>query len=371
VTEPIQNITIVGLGLLGSSLAACLKNRHPSPIHITGVSSTLACNKALQSGLIDTACSYEDFSWTSNCDVCILCTPISHIISYLTALGSHPLPPGCVITDVGSTKVDICNHALQVLPDSVHFIGGHPMAGSEKNGIDAMDEALFENAYWILCPQNNQAAALHKVKQFLQSTNSHLVYLDPTTHDFLMAYLSHSPQIISSALSASIPDHSVIKGNFLHLAGRGFRDMTRIAASGYPMWKDIFNTNRHNILQSLHDFKDTLQAMISALAELPQSEPQLHTVFEKGVKNRMQLSQPGKGFSQVLNEIIVQIDDEPGMIAKVVSPLSTAGVNIMDIELLKVREGIDGTLLLAFKNDEEATLACSVLSKLGYSARLR
>jgi prephenate dehydrogenase len=378
-----RNIAIVGLGLLGASLAAAIKRSSlGQTVGILGVSSQQACDEALRQNIIDDSCHYKELAERiDECELVFLCTPVSHISQFLKEINqnsqaSHPV----LFTDVGSTKEELCSLAAKHLKAPFYFIGGHPMAGSEKNGIQARDAALYENAYWILCPEaeNYPHEVMELLKEIIREAGSTLVYLAPKEHDEIMAHLSHAPQMIATALSASIPE-PIVSNNYLHLAGRGFRDSTRIAASSYSMWKDIFRTNPSAIRHALHHFQDKLTQLDQALSELETKDYNIHeealsrleNIFSRGVDTRTLLSSPGRGFAQGLAEVLVQIDDNPGMIEQVVTPLSQAGINILDIELLKVREGVDGTLLLAFRTPDKAQEACELLAHHGFSARMR
>lgn len=372
----IENIAIVGLGLLGSSLAASLKQNN-SNLRIVGISSPNSLEKAISAKVIDEAFSYEDVDkWISTVQLAFICTPISHIKKFLQTISNCENINELIISDVGSTKNEICNLANEILPKNIKFIGGHPMAGSEKNGFDAMDPYLYENAYWILTPHPDHSKEenkeiIAKVGQVVEKTGSNLVILDAKTHDKIMASLSHAPQLIASALAASVSQKEIIDKNYLHLAGRGFRDTTRIAASSYNMWRDIFTSNKDEVSKAIVNIKETIDELYKALINLPASEPKLKKVFEKGIINRTKLSEPGKSYNQGLSELTITMIDEPGMILKVMTPLSNAKINILDIELLKVREGIDGTLLLAFKSLNDAKRAKAILTEHKFNSRIR
>lgn len=361
-------LTLVGFGLLASSLAASI--RHAGhPVRLQAVSSPSTTRKALEQGLVDAAFGYDELEkWVESSDCILLCTPVNHIVTLLGQLAAY-LPQRkktILISDIGSTKQIICQHGKR-LPAPYSFVGGHPMAGSEKRGMEHADPSLYENAYWILCPStSHHDTAL--LQQVIQWAGAHLVELTPSEHDSVMAYLSHVPQLLSTALASGLPE-SILQQGQQHLAGRGFRDMTRIAASPWPMWRDIINTNPQAIRQGLGILENQLQKIRQAIDS--SESQQLQNLFEKGAEVRSSLSSPGKGFAQALHEVLIQISDQPGMILQIVQPLATAGINILDIELAKVREGIGGTLLLGFKLESEALQAVALLKTLGIEARIR
>lgn len=365
-------ITFVGFGLLASSMAAALKQAGHA-VKIRAVSSPGTQRRALEMKLADEVFDYANLAQSlPGTDLLLLCGPISHIQETLESLrhmGSHLTGP-MLVSDIGSTKGAICAQGIQ-LPAPFLFVGGHPMAGSEKRSLEHFDISLYENAYWILCPQVGQPAAHYGLLQeLIDAVGAHSVELDATDHDRIMARLSHVPQLVSTALASGLSPKILAK-NHQHLAGRGFRDMTRIAASPWPMWRDIIATNHKEILGGVQEMQASLAQIENFLTHLPESSPSLQGVFEKGNEVRTSLSSPGKGFTHSLHELFVQLPDKPGAIVSVVTPLANAGINILDIELAKVREGIGGSLLLGFKALSEATQAQELLEKIGLQTRLR
>lgn len=245
------------------------------------------------------------------------------------------------------------------------------MAGSEKRSLDHHDASLFENAYWILCPsEQTPPDSYGLLQELIEAVGAQSVTLTPAEHDMVMARLSHVPQLVSTALASGLSPR-ILDRNQQHLAGRGFRDMTRIAASAWPMWRDILITNQNEVLIGIQEMQNSLSLIEKQLSQLPESKEELQDIFVKGNNVRASLSNAGKGFSHSLHEVFVHLDDRPGMILKVVQPLSTANINILDIELAKVREGVGGTLLLGFKTHDSAMLALDILHHNGFEARLR
>lgn len=367
-----QRITLVGFGLLAGSIAAALKQAGSS-VRIRAVSSPATLQRAQEMGIADETYGYDEIAqWLPGSDVVLLCSPILHILSTLETLAAHAdLCTGPVlVSDIGSTKRAICEAGAR-LPAPFLFVGGHPMAGSEKRSAEFNDPALFENAYWLLCPPAGTAETLYApLTELLEFLGAHPVVLAPADHDRVMAWVSHMPQMVSSALAGSLSPW-VREQGYQHLAGRGFRDMTRIAASAWSVWRDILLTNSNEISAALEGFAASALAARDAVAALPANENAAQALFLKGNEVRASLSEPGKNYAHIFHEVVVQIPDEPGTIAKVVQPVSAAGLNIRDIELMKVREGIGGTLLLAFKTDSEAQESVHILATAGFTARQR
>lgn len=365
-------ITFVGFGLLASSLAAALR-QGTHAVTIRAVSSPATLSKALEFGLADETFSYEQHAeYLPGSDLVLLCGPISHILQSLETFCQTSLAASTpiLISDIGSTKARICEAGAR-LPAAFQFVGGHPMAGSEKRSVEHHDASLFENAYWILCPPEDVVPESYALlNELITTVGAHSVVLPPAEHDMVMARLSHVPQLVSTALAAGLSPH-ILARNQQHLAGRGFRDMTRIAASPWPMWRDILETNQGEVLAGISEMQVSLETLRLNLAGLPASRQSMQDSFTRGADVRASLSNAGKGFSHSLHEVFVHLADQPGMILKVVEPLSTAGINILDIELAKVREGVGGTLLLGFKTHEFALQALDILTAHGFTARLR
>lgn len=363
-------VTLVGFGLLASSLAAAWRQTRPSLI-IQAVSSPDSCRIAREAKLADQTYSYAELAIAlETTDILILCAPISHIASTLQSLTRQSISgkKRILVSDIGSTKLHVSQIGKQ-LKEPFFFIGGHPMAGSEKRGAEHADPALFENAYWILCPNDNNASEYQPLIDLIEAVGAHPVIMDAEEHDMVMARLSHVPQMISTALASGLSPQILAKSQ-QHLAGRGFRDMTRIAASPWPMWRDIVDTNRHHIQQGIQEFRNSLDQLESALKS-ESMDSELEKVFLQGGMVRASLSQPGKGFANSLHEVLVELADRPGALLTVLEPLAKANLNLLDMELAKVREGIGGTLLLGFKTLPEAEECVQILHVLGYQARSR
>ncbi|MCF0223349.1 MAG: prephenate dehydrogenase/arogenate dehydrogenase family protein [Fibrobacter sp.] len=376
-----EHITLVGFGLLASSIASAIKQAGLKT-NIRAVSSPSTLQRAKDLNLADEFFGYDQVeSWAKDTDLIILCSPILHIIEMIANLSKIKIPCSkrILVTDIGSTKVQICKHGA-TLPEPFYFIGSHPMAGSEKRTLEYSDPSIFENAYWFVCPPDiEHSEAYQPLIELIQFLGASPVIFPPEHHDMTMAWVSHMPQMLSSTLAASLPERLLHK-NYQHYAGRAFRDMTRIAASGWNMWHDIAVTNKDETIRALKEVQEGLQKTIEAMSQLKNnfdatvksdgSKP-LETVFKAGNDGRASLFVPGRNAAAAFSEITVPLKDEPGALLNVLSPLASNGLNIRDIELMKVRENIAGTLLLAFKTPEEAGRAMGTLKNLGYDVKER
>ena len=361
-------ITLVGFGLLAGSIAIAIKSASQH-IAVRAVSSKGTLQKAKELSLADDFFEYGDVqNWLPNSDLILLCGPIKHILFTADVLKSNAgLLNGkmAVVSDIGSTKELICEKGF-ALPEPFVFVGGHPMAGSEKSGIENSDPSIFENAYWLYCLPETIKELPESLNELLSLLGSHPVQISPQEHDFAMAWLSHAPQLISTSMATGL-SLSIIE-KLMHLAGRGFRDMTRIAGSSWSMWKDILETNRQNAAEALAGYAEKILEIKNALSG--EQFDKLEDNFLRGNKTRYDLER-GKNLAYPLYEVIAQIPDKPGSILEALNPLAEKNINIRDIELMKVREGIGGTLLLAFKTENEAKTAIELLEDKGIYAKRR
>jgi prephenate dehydrogenase len=361
--------TIVGMGLIGGSLALALRGAGYAG-RILGVSRQGSLDEATRLGAIDDGAPYEELAAAaSRADLVILATPIATITEQLQTLGAagEHLREGLVVTDVGSTKRVVVKTAQDHLPGQVSFVGGHPMAGSELRGMSAADPFLFQNAYYVLTPAANVAEATTKdLGAFIACLGARVLVMEPAEHDRVAATISHLPQAIAVSLVRFLDSLGVLRDDGVHLAAGGFRDMTRIASSPYSVWRDIVATNKDIIREVLDDFLDSTRQEVGAL-----DDGTLEALFDKAAATRAEIPRDTKGFLSRLWNVLVVVEDRPGMVAGIAVPLADRAINIKDIEVLKVREGEGGSLRLAFASEELARQAIDVLVAEGYAARLQ
>lgn len=362
-----NTIAIYSVGLLGGSIGLAFKESGFQG-KIIGFSSKSSLEKSIEIGCIDEGYGYEELqNRIGDIDILFLCSPINTIIETIKKMAAMKLPDGIVITDVGSTKLDIIN-AAACLPSHVHFVGGHPMAGSEKSGPSAADPFLFQNAIYVLSNKNGIETDLEKsmaimLKQFL---GCRTIFLNPSTHDHIAATVSHVPHLLAVALVLLARETDEKTAGTLTLAAGGFRDMTRIASASYPMWHDILVTNKTEITKQLDKYIDILGTIKEMLAS-----NSLNSAFDKSRETRSKISSSGKGFISQLSEVLIHAKDQPGFIASVATVLTSNNINIKDIEVIKVREGEGGTIRLAFESPEISRRAIHLLAEHGFSARER
>jgi prephenate dehydrogenase len=262
----IRQITIIGTGLIGGSLALGLKKRGFAG-RIVGCSRAVTLARAKSMGAIDLGIE-DPRQAAQSSDVVVLATPVGAILDLIERLGPV-LPPETLITDVGSTKAEIVSRAQAVFGQqaATRFLAGHPMAGKEKGGVEQADPDLFQGAVWLFTPMPGQrisndgdgttgtsAASGEKIAEWIEwvgRLGARVATLDAARHDRLCAWVSHLPQMLSTALAASLEDEFGDDPELQAIGGRALREMTRIAGSPYSMWRDIALTNTGNIQDAL------------------------------------------------------------------------------------------------------------------------
>jgi len=256
-----RQMTILGVGLLGGSLGLATRSAFPGCKIIGYGHRRQTLEKAVEIGAIDAA-EIDPAASVKESDLVILCTPVGIFESLLKQIGSS-LAAGALVTDVGSTKRSVANLAESILPKNVAFVASHPIAGSEKRGVEFSRADLFANQLCILTPTGKtDPRALEKMKKFWQSLAMRTVQIDPKDHDRLLADVSHLPHLLAAALVAMQEDAG------LDLCGKGFLDTTRIAGGDGGLWRDIFLDNADNLKAGLR----RLQAQFSAVEKMLDSK---------------------------------------------------------------------------------------------------
>ena len=364
----IQRVALIGVGLIGGSLGLAWKKNRPD-VTLIGYDVPEVIATARQRGAIDEpASTLADAVGTA--DLVVLAVPLAPMMHLLAELAPH-LRPGTLVTDVGSVKTPLMAQAQQVLPAHNRFIGGHPMAGSERGGLAHADAFLFENATYVLCPPVDlpAAALLEEHSDFValvEATGGRLLILDAERHDRIAATVSHLPQLLATMLMNYAAAHNAEDDAFLRLAAGGFRDMTRIASSPFAMWQHILLANEGPILDALGGFAAALQRMRNRIIE--EDLDALDNAFSEARRVRDTIPKDTKGFLHPLADIYVYAEDRPGVLAHITGTLFAAGINIKDIELLKIREGTGGAFRLSLIDEATADDAVIVLEDAGCRA---
>ncbi len=257
---PFKQVTIIGTGLIGGSLGLALKKRHLAGC-IVGCDRAPVLERARDCGAIDTGTT-NPADAVRGSDLVVLATPVIPILDLIGRLGPA-LPPKTVVTDVGSTKAEIVQRAAKAFGRNAgqRFLAGHPMAGKEHAGVEFADADLFEGAAWLFTPlpgQNVHAGLCGEFIHCAEKMGAKIAVVNPAEHDRFCAWVSHLPQMISTALAAALVDEFGADAPVLDIGGRALREMTRIAGSPYSMWRDIAITNRKNLSEALQQLEQRL-----------------------------------------------------------------------------------------------------------------
>ena len=264
----IRQITIIGTGLIGGSLALALRKKK-FPGRIVGCDREGTLERARMHGAIDDG-TVDPVHALRGSQLVVLATPVLAICDLIDRLGPV-LPAKALLTDVGSTKTAVVERALKVFGQSAgkRFLAGHPMAGKEMSGVDFADADLFHNAMWFLSPlpgQNLNEGLCAEFAGWIDAIGARIAMLPAEEHDRLCAWISHVPQMMSTALAATLVEEFGAEAPLLSAGGRALREMTRISASPYSMWRDVAISNRNNLEQALWKVEQRLAHIRENLA---------------------------------------------------------------------------------------------------------
>ena len=259
-----NHIAIIGLGLIGGSLAQVVRNKKLAQ-RVTALGrNPERLQKARQLGLVDDY-AVEFDRGLADVDLVVIATPVGIIVELAQAVAPH-LKPGTIITDVGSVKAAIVAALESQLPGNITFIGGHPIAGTENSGFEASFPELFENRICVVTPTaSTDQNALEKVRNLWTAAGSSVVSMDVDTHDKIFAAISHLPHMVAFSLVNAVVNMKDYAQNSLQYSAGGFRDFTRIAASDPIMWRDIALLNRDNLLAALDYFVRAIEDVKEAI----------------------------------------------------------------------------------------------------------
>jgi prephenate dehydrogenase len=323
--------------------------------------------KAVERGAVDEAAP-DAASAAEGADLVYIATPVGSIAELALQVAGR-LAPGAIITDGGSTKKSIVQALAGRLPEGVVYIGGHPMAGSERTGIDAARADLFDAAYYLLTPTDEtDTASYRRLHGLLTRMGTNVVAIDPDTHDSAVAAISHVPHLIASALVNLATEQAAGNPNLLRMAAGGFKDMTRIAAGSPEMWADICATNAPAIGEMLARFRIQLDQLGGAVAG--QRKDQVARELERAAQVRRELPQLWQVEAADLVEVLVPMSDHPGVISDVTMTIGALGINIEDIEIAH-ESATAAVLRLVVDDAPRLAEAMEALRARGFDAQAR
>lgn len=351
----------IGLGLIGGSIAKALKQAEPSSRIIAYDINRESVLLAKEEGIADVAANCIDESFSA-CDYLFLCAPVSHNDENLSAI-KQILSPDCILTDVGSVK-STTHKAVAAAGLSYQFIGGHPMAGSERTGYRNAKALLLQNAYYILTPtEQTPPEKLSAYRALVQKMGAIPLVLPPGQHDFVTAGISHLPHVIASTLVNLVKDTDSSDGIMKQIAAGGFKDITRIASSSPVMWQQICLTNGENI-------SCLLDAYIKALLETKKAldakdADALYAMFDSARTYRESFVNTSSGPIKRMFDMSIDIDDKPGALSGVVSLLASHAINIKNIGITHNREAEEGVMRIEFYDEASQLTAKQLLDAAG------
>jgi prephenate dehydrogenase len=255
-----NNATIIGVGLIGGSLAKVMKANNLAG-RITGAGRTReTLEQALRLGVID-AVEQGMQRAVEHADLVVLASPVGAFETIVREIGPF-LKPGAIVTDVGSVKGALITIVESGIPSSVHFVPGHPIAGREKSGVAEATDALFRDRRCILTPTpRTDPEALAAVRSLWEAAGAEVSLMDPDLHDRVFAAVSHLPHVAAFGMMTAVAGLNTGSDDYLRFSGAGFRDFTRIAASSPEMWRDICLMNRHHLAEMIDRYLHALNQL--------------------------------------------------------------------------------------------------------------
>lgn len=354
-----KKIGVIGLGLIGGSIAKALK--YKANYDIVAMSRNgQVLESAMAEGVIS-GCSASDFGIFAGCEAVFICVPVDKITEHTDELIPY-VGKNCIITDVGSTKGKIAR-ALSGRND-ITFIGGHPMAGSEKSGYASSSEFIFENAFYILTPKPDENEEnLNRLKRIVKLMGAIPIVLDAEYHDKVVASISHGPHVIAAVLVNLIRQEDDEKGSMHTLSAGGFKDITRIASSDPALWQQISIDNKDEILDFINNFKEWLDDFEQLLSS--ENSGEIFAFFNGAKDYRNSFAQSMASFAEVC-EVYTDIIDKPGSIATIATMLSVNNINIKNIGIVNNREHQEGVLHIMVENKEDKLRTVDLLKSINF-----
>lgn len=357
----------IGLGLIGGTVARGLRKVYPQCRISAYDIAPATLTEALNDGVINTALDRPD-NRLSDCDVIFLCAPVSVNSDYVKEMKTY-LKEDAILSDVGSVKMPIYREIHSLEMDDC-FVGGHPMAGSERIGYSNSRPALLENAYYILTPSHTVSEAkVTFMQELVKSIGAIPLVMGCDKHDFATAGISHLPHVISAALVNFVKDQDDTDETMRLIAAGGFKDITRISSSSPVMWENICVDNQSNILHLLEEYIVSLQKIKETLEGAGRSE--IQSFFESAKNYRESFSDASKGPIKGVPVFTVDIQDEPGGIATIATLLAFHQVNIKNIGITHNRELAEGALQIELAREEDLAKSFDILTAKGYKVYIK
>lgn len=357
-----KRVGFIGLGLIGGSIARALRLYFPDYEIIAFDKNKEALALATQESVIDVAATVIDDNFR-RLDYIFLCAPVAFNTAYLKQIAGY-LHEDCILTDVGSVKTNI-HMEVKRLGIEKYFIGGHPMAGSEKSGYVNSKAMLIENAYYVLTPSALvPEEKILRYQALVESLKAIPVVLDYEEHDYVTGTISHLPHIIASSLVNFVRDTDTEDELMKNLAAGGFKDITRIASSSPTMWQHICLINKENISRILGAYIRTLDK-VKGFVDSSDGQA-IYQWFESSKNYRNAIPGSSAGPIKKAYAVYCDIIDEAGGIAAIATILASNGINLKNIGIVHNREFEEGVLRIEFYDEASSKRASELLQKFRY-----
>jgi prephenate dehydrogenase len=360
----VSRVAVLGTGLVGGSVGLAARARGA---HVTGFDVDEArAARARAIGALD-AVAVDLAGAVADADLVVVAVPVGRAAELAVAALDAGAP---VVTDVGSVKAGVVEAVEAARPGAAtRFVGGHPMAGSEQDGLDGADADLFTGATWVLTPTSTtDPEVFGTVRDFAVGLGAEVIAVSPAHHDALVAVVSHVPQLAATTLMDVAARRGEEHATLLRLAAGGFRDMTRIAASHPAIWPDICVANRDAIVAALDDYLVALGAVRRLVADSDRDA--LLDLLERSRRARRNLP-VGTPADAALVELRIPVPDRPGVLAEVTTEAGVLGVNIIDLEIAHSGEGAGGVLVLVVPEVSAAAFEAALGARGYHHARRR
>jgi prephenate dehydrogenase len=366
-----ERVVVIGIGLIGGSFARALKKLDSPPAVVAIDTDELSLLWAVEERVIDQGATPDSDlvgEWLApgGSDLVIIATPARKAIEWLAVIGG--LGFDGVITDVASTKGGVLSAAASLLAHPTKFVGGHPMAGSERSGVKAARDDLFAGAYWLLTPSTDTDPDSYRaVHALVSSIGARVISVDATEHDQAVAIVSHVPHVAAAALVDLAASHAGDGGELMRLAAGGFKDTTRIAAGSPELWTGICLDNADAVATGISELRDVLRDF--EVRVRARNADAITEWFADAAEVRRSMPAQWVPATSALTELVVPMGDRPGTVALITGAVSKAGCNIEGIDIDHETE--DRALLVMVLTDEgDLQRLAADLAALGFEPRL-
>lgn len=354
----IKNVLVIGLGLIGGSIALSLQKSPSLKVYgydVNEKTRELAGTLQVVHHVVE-----NPLDVIKDMDFVLFGTPVNATIDWMEQVKAWPLKQSVIISDTGSTKGLIMKKALELEELGITFIGGHPMAGSHKSGVTAAKPHLFENAYYMLTPNERESEeTVQALECILKFTLGKVVRVDAVEHDHMTAVVSHFPHIVAASLVHQLEAERAVLPMTSMLAAGGFRDITRIASSNPQLWRDITLQNRAELAQQLEKWTNEMQRVGNLLKHGEAVEIEQYFDVAKRVRDELPSS---AGALYTPFDLYVDIPDYAGVLSEVTSYLAEDNISITNLRIVEAREDVFGILVISFQTNEDRERAVKCIA---------